>query len=377
MWGVGLSSRRRVGFVVNPVAGMGGRVGLKGTDGLEVLRRARELGALPVAGLRAGEFLGMLAGSKDYVELVTWGGEMGEDVARGCGFSPTVLGSIVSGRTSGEDTRRAVGEMVEFGVELVVFVGGDGTARDVCEAVGERVPVLGVPAGVKIHSAVFAVSPVAAGELVVRFLFGGLPLREGEVMDVDEDAFREGRVSARLYGYMVTPYVPALVQGGKVESVVSESELRSQAAIAVYVIDGMESDVVYVMGPGTTTRTIGDLLDESKTLLGVDIFLNKKIVVKDANEAEILKAVKGKGARIVVTPIGGQGFIFGRGNQQISPRVIREVGLGNIVVVATRGKLRGLECLRVDTGDSVLDAELRGCVGVVTDYGVVEMVQVE
>ncbi len=223
----------------------------------------------------------------------------------------------------------------------------------------------------------FAVSASAAGELVVRFLFGGLPVREGEVMDVDEDAFRGGRVSARLYGYMVVPYEPALVQGGKVESVVSESELRGQAAIALFVIEGMRSGVVYVVGPGTTTRVIGDLLDERKTLLGVDVFVDRRIVVRDAGEAEILRAVEGREARVVVTPIGGQGFIFGRGNQQISPRVLRAVGLGNVIVVATRGKLGGLRCLRVDTGDSGLDGELRGCVGVVVDYGVEKMVEVE
>ena len=147
--------------------------------------------------------------------------------------------------------------------------------------------------------------------------------------------------------------------------------------LALYVIDEMKAGVLYVIGPGTTTRTIGDLLDEKKTLLGVDVFVDKKIVVRDASEADILRAIERRVARIVVTPIGGQGFIFGRGNQQISPQVIRAVGLGNVVVVATRGKLRGLRCLRVDSGDSSLDAELRGYISVVTDYGVVDSVAVE
>ena len=368
---------RKLGFIVNPIAGMGGRVGLKGTDGVEILRRARELGAEPVAPVRAREVLEVLAEARDVVQVVTYPGEMGEDGARKCGFEPVVLGSIVSGETTGEDTRRAVGDMVGLKVDLILFVGGDGTARNVCEAVGEAVPVLGVPSGVKIHSAVFAVNPGAAAVIALRFLFEGLPLRESEVMDVDEEAFREGRVSARLYGYVLTPYEPMLIQGSKVESPVSEVEIQNQAAIAVYVIEEMKPDVVYVVGPGTTTRTIGDLLDEKKTLLGVDVFYNKKVVARDAGEGRILTEVRGRSARIIVTPIGGQGFIFGRGNQQISPRVIREVGLDNIVIVATRHKLSGLKSLRVDTGDPKLDEELRGYRKVVTDYREEHVVSVE
>jgi predicted polyphosphate/ATP-dependent NAD kinase len=145
--------------------------------------------------------------------------------------------------------------------------------------------------------------------------------------------------------------------------------MRNQAAIAIYVIENMKTDVVYIIGPGTTTRTIGDLLDAKKTLLGVDLFCNKKLIAKDVNEKQILEKIKGKTAQIIVTPIGGQGFIFGRGNQQISPKVIRRVGLDNIVVIATESKLGSLKSLRVDTGDSNLDDALRGhYLKVITDY---------
>jgi predicted polyphosphate/ATP-dependent NAD kinase len=158
----------------------------------------------------------------------------------------------------------------------------------------------------------------------------------------------------------------------------TEGELRNQAAIAIYIIENMKPDILYIIGPGTTTRTIGDLLDAKKTLLGVDVFCNKKIVASDANEKQILAAIQGKPAQIIVTPIGGQGFIFGRGNQQISPEVIHRTGLDNITVVATEGKLRSLKSLRVDTGDSRLDEAFRARnVKVVADYKVEYLMRVE
>jgi predicted polyphosphate/ATP-dependent NAD kinase len=210
-----------------------------------------------------------------------------------------------------------------------------------------------------MHSAVFAVNPKAAARVVCRFLQGELPVREAEVMDVDEQAFREGRLSAGLYGYMLSPYEPHLIQVSKLSSPTTEDEIRNQAAIAVYVIENMHPEILYIMGPGTTTRTISDLLDQQKTLLGVDLFVNKQIVEKDVNEEQILRALSGRSAKIVVTLIGGQGFIFGRGNQQIGSKIIRQVGMDNIVVVATESKVQGLKSLKVDTGDSVLDTMFR------------------
>jgi predicted polyphosphate/ATP-dependent NAD kinase len=238
--------------------------------------------------------------------------------------------------------------------------------------------VLGVPTGVKMHSAVFAVEPRAAARIAVEFLCGELPLKEAEVMDVDEKAFREGRVSAELYGLVLSPYEPRLIQGNKMASPTTESEMQNQAAIAVYVTENMKPDVVYIVGPGTTTRTIGDLLDAKKTLLGVDLFCNKKLLAADVNEKQILEKIGGNAAQIIVTPIGGQGFIFGRGNQQISPEVIRRVGLDNIIVVATEGKLRNLRSLRVDTGDSDLDDMFREQrIRVITDYNLGRVTRVE
>jgi predicted polyphosphate/ATP-dependent NAD kinase len=368
---------KTIGLIVNPVAGMGGAVGLKGTDGKAIVNQARSLGAKPIAPVRAKAFLSELKPVKSGVRLILGAGNMGEDEAKSTGFTYKVLGEKKK-ETSAEDTVAIAKKMVGVGVALIVFCGGDGTARDILNAVGTAIPVLGAPTGVKMHSAVFAVNPQAAARVVMRFLYETLPLREAEVMDVDEKAFREGQVSAELYGYVLAPYEPHLIQANKVASPMTESELRNHAAIGVYIIENMKPDVLYIIGPGTTTRTIGDLLDAKKTLLGVDLFCNKKIVATDVNEKQILEEIDGKTAQIIVTPIGGQGFIFGRGNQQISSEVIRRVGLDNIIVVATEGKLRSLNSLRVDTGDPNLDAAFREHkVKVVADYKTEYMMRVE
>jgi predicted polyphosphate/ATP-dependent NAD kinase len=373
----GSVKKKTIGMIVNPVAGMGGPVGLKGTDGKSIVNQAISLGAKPIAPARAEVFLSELNPVKNSLQIVAGAGSMGEDEAKSAGFAFTTLGERKE-ETSTEDTVAIAKKMTSAGVALLVFCGGDGTARDVLNAVGMSLPVLGVPTGVKMHSAVFAVNPRAAARVVMRFLHDALPLREAEVMDVDEKAFRGGRVSAELYGYVLAPYEPHLIQANKMASPMTESELRNQAAIAIYIIETMKPDVTYIIGPGTTTRTIGDLLDTKKTLLGVDLFRNKKLVDSDVNEKQVLEAINGKTVQIIVTPIGGQGFIFGRGNQQISAKVIRQVGLHNIIVVATASKLRGLKSLRVDTGDSDLDGMFRTRkITVIADYKIKHEMQVE
>lgn len=368
---------KTVGFIVNPVAGMGGAVGLKGTDGKNILQKAIALGAKPVATQRAETFLSELAPAKPHLTLIVGAGDMGERQARKLSYTYRTVGEDKK-ETSSEDTQTVAKAILEAGVDLLVFCGGDGTTRDIQRAIDLRVPVLGVPTGVKMHSALFAVNPQAAAGVAMRFLWGGLPIREAEVMDVDETEFREGRLSAELYGYMLSPFEPHLIQGNKMASPMTENELENQAAIAVYIIEEMKPDVLYIMAPGTTTRTVADLLDQKKTLLGVDLLENNKIVASDVNEQQILKALKGKTAHIIVTPIGGQGFIFGRGNQQISNRVISKVGLENITVIATKSKLDRLSSLRVDTNDAKLDAKFRARrIQVVTDYKTIKEIAVD
>jgi predicted polyphosphate/ATP-dependent NAD kinase len=359
---------RKLGLIVNPVAGIGGRVGLKGSDGAEIQRRAQELGAVPQAQARVALALERLKPLKDAIELVTYPGEMGEAAARACGFEPVVVGAIRPGQTTAEDTRRAARELRELGVDLLLFAGGDGTARDIYEAVGEDLVVLGIPAGVKIHSAVYATHPGAAGELAALYLEGRSDgVREAEVMDIDEEAFRQGSLSARLYGYLRIPVRAGMVQSQKVPS---SGEDASVAAIAIEVVEKMEPGVLYILGPGTTVRAIAEEFGAKKTLLGVDVVLDRELVLADANEAQLLALLDGRPARIVVTPIGGQGFIFGRGNQQLSPRIIAAVGRENIVVVSTPDKLHALgqQPLLVDTGDPAVDAMLGGYLLVITGY---------
>jgi predicted polyphosphate/ATP-dependent NAD kinase len=364
-----------LGLIVNPIAGIGGRVGLKGSDGAEIQQQARALGAVAHAGDRAVEALQRLHRVPD-LEIVTYPGEMGEAAARAAGFEPRVIGEIQPGATTAEDTRRAARQMQAMGVDLLLFAGGDGTARDVYEAVGLEQAVLGIPAGVKIHSAVYATNPVAAGQLAAIYLQGRAEtLREAEVMDIDEQAFRHGSLSAQLYGYLRVPYRSSLLQSQKVPT---SGEAAAQSAIGEDVAAKMELGVLYIIGPGTTTRAIAEELGVPKTLLGVDVIVREqgsrepetRVVATDANEEQLLALLEGHQARIVVTPIGGQGYIFGRGNQQISPRVIRQVGRENIVVVSTPDKLYALagQPLLVDTGDRGVDEMLSGYLTVVTGY---------
>jgi len=372
---------KRLGLIVNPIAGIGGRVGLKGSDGAEIQKKALALGAVPQSLNRAIQALERIT-SIDDLDVITYPGEMGEDAARACGFAPTVIGvgSIKQGETTPEDTRSAAREMLQLNVSLLLFAGGDGTARDIYNAIGESLPTLGIPAGVKIHSAVYATNPVNAGALAALFLQGRLSsLREAEVMDIDEEAFRRGIVSAKLYGYLKVPFQRRLVQSLKTPS--GPGEEASLQAIAYAVVDEMKDDCLYIIGPGTTTRAITSGLGLSKTLIGVDVVCRgerregregrgAKLVATDVNESQLLKLLEGRSAKIIVTPIGGQGYIFGRGNQQISPQVIERVGKNNVVVVSTAGKIHSLggRPLLVDTGDRAVDRMLSGYIRVVTGY---------
>jgi predicted polyphosphate/ATP-dependent NAD kinase len=367
---------KKLGLIVNPVAGMGGRVGLKGTDGMEALKKALALGAKPVAPERAVRMLKKLAPAKSRLVLITYPHEMGEDGARESGFGLEVVGSITSGKTTSEDTKRAAREMAKAGVDLIAVVGGDGTMRDVYDEIKNEVPVLGVPAGVKVHSAAFSTSPEAAAETVMKFLWEELPLKEAEVMDVDEETYRAGRLSAKLYGFVLTPYEPTLIQGMKVASLEAETEMEQQKSIAKHVVEIMEPRIVYFLGPGTTTRAVAEALGEEKTLLGVDAVQNEKIIARDVNEKDILKRLNDGGCVIIVSPIGGQGYILGRGNQQFSPEVLKSVGKENIWVLATPQKLSLTPVLRVDTGDPDLDKEFKGYIRVTAGYRETHVVKI-
>jgi predicted polyphosphate/ATP-dependent NAD kinase len=360
----------KIGLIVNPVAGMGGSVGLKGTDGRDVLDRAKALGARPVAPERALRALRRLAAAAPETALIACAGVMGGDIATAAGLPVTPLAGP-SGATTAADTRAAAQELRARGVGLILFAGGDGTARDILDAVGDAVPMLGIPSGVKMHSAVFAISPEAAGQLaalVATDRGGKIRTREAEIMDIDEAAMRTGRVSARLYGYGLVPFERHLMQSAKAGGIADDAALDG---VCREIAAEMRPGVVYILGPGTTTQRILGHLGLGGTLLGVDAVCDGQLLGADLRGEQVADLVRGRPAQIIVSVIGGQGYIFGRGNQQIGPEVIRAVGRDNIIVVATQGKLAALEGGRLlaDTGDRALDEQLAGYIRVRTAPG--------
>ncbi len=347
---------------------MGGRVGLKGTDGDETLREAKRRGAVPVAPGRAEKMLTYLLNG--YLpSILTYPAEMGEKEVLSCGIEPTVLGSISSGPTTASDTRAAARDLADREVDLLAFVGGDGTANDIYDAIEKRVPILGVPAGVKVFSAVFANTPKDAAKMIRMFLEGDLSIREAEVMDVDEAAYRGNTLRTELKGYALTPYERTLRQEHKLSSSIWGSEELEKREIARCIVEAMRKDHLYILGPGTTTAQVANKLKiENSTLLGVDLIKNNQLLAADVGESRILEELENHPGTIIVSPIGKQGFILGRGNQQISPRVIRKVERENILVLATPSKLQNTSQLKVDTGDPDLDRELRCEIPVIAGY---------
>lgn len=348
---------------------MGGRVGLKGTDGLDILEKARRLGAKPESQQRTQEALSMIKSLRDEIEIITCAGQMGEDSVNHLSLAPEVIDVGRTSVTTASDTQRAVKELKGLGVDLLLFAGGDGTARDVYSAIGGSLVVLGIPSGVKIHSAVFASNPLIAGELAALYLQGkARRTREVEVMDIDEDEYRNGILSAKLYGYLKIPYKRSYVQSAKAGS--QPDERYSQEAIAFEVVEDMSDEFYYIIGPGTTTRAVMKKLDLDTTLLGVDLVHKRKLVGLDLNESELLGRIKEKRTKLIITPIGGQGYLLGRGNQQISPEVIRQVGKENIIIIATTQKMNSLSGrpLLVDTGDREIDQLLSDYYKVITGH---------
>lgn len=346
---------------------MGGKVGLKGTD--NVLKTALERGATPCVRQRVLQALLPLAAVSSEICLVTCDGDMGKAVVSNQGFDLKIVHTPLSSDTTSEDTVIAARRMQGAGVDLILFAGGDGTARDICRAVTNTVPVLGIPAGVKIHSPVFALNPAKAGDLASRFLQGKIQkLLEAEVLDIDEDVYRKGQVCTRLYGYMNIPLDRESTQNRKAGTPLSEK--AAQNLISLDIIDRMIPDTLYIIGPGSTTRPVMENLGLENTLLGVDLVMNKQIVKNDASEQDILFHMKDRPCRILITPTGGQGYLLGRGNQQISSKVLSTIPRDHIMVAATKEKVFNLQGtpLRVDTGDSKIDQKLSGYVRIITGY---------
>jgi len=359
---------KTIGLIVNPIAGMGGRVGLKGTDGVadEAIRR----GARPVAPDKATLMLSALREARDIYGAslqLRWkaaGGLMGERELIDSGWQPGEFEVVYRppDKSSSEDTRAACKAMMELNVDLILFCGGDGTARDIFETVGTNVPILGIPSGVKMHSGVFGVNPIIVSEIVQEFLQGRLDTSLVEIMDLDEDSYRKGEWRVKLFGQARTPHEPNYIQAGKL-MIESESEDEVKAGIAEHVADKLVAmgDAIWILGSGTTLQAIAARMGIPKTILGVDVVYQRRLLAADADERALLDILgKYPKAVLVISPIGAQGFILGRGNLQLSPEVIKKVGIGNIIITATPAKLARTPVLRVDTGDSALDRELDG-----------------
>lgn len=358
-----------LGLIVNPIAGMGGKVALKGTDGERILAVARAKGAVPESAEKAERAMRLLVPYRESLLIQTASGPMGEDLCRKLGLRCEVV-YRAGNPTSPADTIAAATAIRAKGGALLLFAGGDGTARDICEAVGENFPVLGIPAGVKIQSAVFALNPESAGAVAVK-IAQGIPIStlSREVVDLDEDAYRTGSVRAALFGSMLVPDQPDALQSMKQGGFSSEEDQLRGAAL--YLRDHMERGIFYAVGSGSTAKCISRLLGLEYELLGVDIIRDGTLVEKDLTEERLWSYAQTGRLKIIVSPIGGQGFLFGRGNHQFSARVLRAVGKENLLVVAGEAKLLSLprHRLHVDCDKPELCRELEGYYQVLCGYG--------
>lgn len=366
----------RIGFIINPVAGMGGTVGLKGTDNLydEALRR----GAVPCLQVRALEALEPL---KDIgFRFITCSGAMGEDVLIETGIKEYEVVYPAPESSSAHDTKEACMRFLEAGVEMIVFCGGDGTARDVYDAVRDSIPILGIPAGVKMYSSVFAVSPGAAADILRNLSFFNdeptrkIPIRETEIVDVDEQAYRSGELKTQLWGFAKSPYIPGLIQATK-QIFEERDEKRAKKEISRFLAEVIRGtpDILYIIGPGTTTEAIACQCGSGKTLLGFDAIKECRLLQSDLNEKDMLAILeREKKVRLIVSVIGAQGSVLGRGTQQVSPNVLRRIGVKNIIIVATPHKLRETPLLFFDTGDPVMDRAFGNHVTVISGYRIAQ-----
>ena len=360
----------KLGLIINPIAGMGGRVALKGTDGREILAEARQRGAVPEAGVKAEKALRMLLPHRDSLCVYTASGAMGQDLCEKLGLPCRTVYEAAGGETSAADTAAAARALKEIPVDLLLFAGGDGTARDICGAVGEAVPVLGIPAGVKIQSAVFAFTPEDAGA-VAAVMASGTTMTDSlrEVVDLDEDEYRQGRVGARLYGVMRIPDCPDRLQSMKQSGFATEA--GQLEAIAAFLDEHLEPGLIYAVGSGSSAKCISRRLGLPFELLGVDLIRDRQLIARDVTEEQLWAYAKTGKLRIIVSPIGGQGFLFGRGNHQFSPRILKAVGKDGITVLSPESKILSIpdHTLRVDCGDEEVNRLLRGYYMVLCGYG--------
>jgi predicted polyphosphate/ATP-dependent NAD kinase len=347
---------------------------LKGTD--DVLDKALKLGATPVASQKAREMLSEFCTHFSHHDQIQWcscAGEMGSNELEAVGIKNSQIVYTSSGKTtSAADTKNACQKLLEQHVDLIVFCGGDGTARDIFEVVDKKITLLGIPAGMKMHSGVFGINTAATAKMLGEFINHRLTIGDVEIMDLDEELYRKGVWKVRLFGVAKGIVEPMYIQVGKASyESVSDDEVKNELADHINDELGKHDDWLFFFGSGGTIDAIAKKLNIEHILLGIDAVYHKQLLKKDVNEEQILKLFrKYPKAKILLSPIGAQGFILGRGNLQFSPAVIKKIGVDNIIVVATPSKLAGTPVLRVDTGDRALDHlfSRRGYLMVVIGY---------
>lgn len=356
-----------IGFILNPIAGMGGRVGLKGTDGvyLEAVERGAQPIALEKASITIKSLLNKQDINQDDITWITCSGAMGEQVLLNAKVKKEQIQIVYSpssstiGETSTDDTKEACKRFIDEDIDLLVFCGGDGTARDIVSIIKRSIPILGIPSGVKMHSGIFAITAHAAAEMIDRFIKKELVTGDAEIMDVDEKLYRKGSWMVRLYDTAQGIIEPTYVQVGKASFAhIEDTEIKDDIAEHIAEECKNHQDTLFLFGPGGTIDHIAQTLSFENTVLGIDAVYQNKTILTDANENDLLSLISTyKKVKVILSPIGAQGFILGRGNLQLSPKVIKQIGIDNIIVVSTPAKLKETPVLRVDTGDLALDNE--------------------
>tara|TARA_Y100001960_G_scaffold328281_1_gene416617 strand:+ start:114 stop:1262 length:1149 start_codon:yes stop_codon:yes gene_type:complete len=354
----------RIGLLANPDAGLGGRLGLKGSDGQAELARSK--GAEDRSGPRLKSmleyFFRIHRGDQDELEWVTSQGRMGTDWIPSEMEEADVVEIHQSiGTTSASDTEDAVRELIGSGIQLLVYSGGDGTTRDIVSTLAKEnssaLPVIGVPSGVKMHSGCFASSPKGAAEVLSAWINGDLLVSSTEVLDLDEDLYRQGSWVVRLYAEAFSPNSPRWMQGSK-ELVQTESEDDIIIGLSDHIGESIvrEGELI-IWGSGGTLRAIGENIGFELTTLGIDATIGREQVGTDLDESRILSVLESHDGptTLLLSPMGGQGFLIGRGNLQLSPEVLVSIGIENILGVLTPAKLLSVRKLRIETGDEGLD----------------------
>lgn len=373
----------KVGLIVNPVAGMGGRVGLKGTDG--VYEKAVKLGATPISPIKVNEMFdkfNSIFSKGDNIQWYTIKGCMGSDHLDKVDIKDyeTIYVPKI-GKTSSEDTKNACKILNNKKVDLILFCGGDGTARDIFEIIGNKIPILGIPSGVKMHSGAFGINTGATAKILNDFVKKNLTIGDIEIMDLDEDLYRKGEWNIKLFGVAKGIVEPSYIQVGKSTfDTISDEEIKEE--LSEHIIEEIENhpEFLYFFGSGGTIEYIAHKLNLDNTLLGIDAVYNKKIIGRDLNEKKILQLLaKYKKTKLILSPIGAQGFILGRGNLQLSPEVIKKIGIDNLIVISTPSKLASTPIIRVDTGDGELDKQFADLnyILVVTGYRFSRVIKIQ